>query len=61
MLLRQIAYAQEVGISESKASLILLAFGGSTASGRIFFGWLLSKGVLDRLRMDQLAMVTMTS
>ena len=53
----QIAYAQEVGISSSKASLVLLGFGGSTAMGRVFFGWLLSKGIIDRLRMDQLAMV----
>ena len=51
------SYAEELGISPSLGSVLMMTLGGATASGRVLFGRILQKGFLDRLRMDQLSMV----
>ena len=52
------SYAQEMGVSMSLSSVILCTLGGSTAAGRVLFGQILQRGYIDRLRMDQLSMVS---
>ena len=59
--LLQMSYAQEMGVSMSLSSVILCTLGGSTAAGRVLFGQILQRGYIDRLRMDQLSMVTPAS
>lgn len=53
----QVSYAEGLGISNERGSVLLMILGGATATGRICFGKIVQYGFINRLNMHQVSMI----